>query len=263
MKVSTKLYLAIFMQFIVSISLVSILLYMQAKQKHDSLVINLAGRQRMLSQKMTKEILLFSEGYLSSEKIANTMDVFRDTLKSLNHGGKAPLDLAQTQFAELPRPSSKQVVDQLQKVESIWVEYQKNSLEILAEKDQPALEQIKEINATLIQEMKEVVDQLQKVESTWKLFRENALRILAEKNQLPLEHIKKINVPLLQEMNKAVFLMDQEAAKKVRFVRYFLLVGCAVLVALLLFTVRIILQDRQADRPKQKHDSKEVAVNGE
>jgi len=223
MKVSTKLYLAIFMQFIVSISLVSILLYMQAKQKHDSLVINLAGRQRMLSQKMTKEILLFSEGYLSSEKIANTMDVFRDTLKSLNHGGKAPLDLAQTQFAELPRPSSKQVVDQLQKVESIWVEYQKNSLEI----------------------------------------RENALRILAEKNQLPLEHIKKINVPLLQEMNKVVFLMDQEAAKKVRFVRNFLLVGCAVLVALLLFTVRIILQDRQADRPKQKHDSKEVAVNGE
>jgi nitrate/nitrite-specific signal transduction histidine kinase len=263
MKFSTKLYLAIFMQFIVSISLVSILLYMQAKQKHDSLVINLAGRQRMLSQKITKEILLFSEGYLSSENIANTIDVFRNTLKSLNHGGKAPLDLAQTQFAELPRPSSKKVVDQLQKVEAIWGGYQKNALEVLAEKDQPALEQIKEINATLIQEMKEVVDQLQKVESTWKLFRENTVRIIAAKNQLPLEHIKKINVPLLQEMNKAVFLMDQEAAKKVRFVRYFLLVGCAVLVALLLFTVRIILQDRQADRPKQKHDSKEVAVNGE
>ncbi len=262
MNVSTKLYLALFMQFIVTISLVSILLYMQTKQKHDSLVINLAGRQRMLSQKMTKEILLFTEGHLSSEKIANTIDVFRDTLKSLNHGGKAPLDLAQTQFAELPRPSSKKVVDQLQKVESIWGEYQKNALEILAEKDQPALEQIKEINATLIQEMKEVVDQLQKVESTWKLFRENALRILAEKNQLPLEHIKKINVPLLQEMNKAVFLMDQEAAKKVRFVRNLLLVGCAVLVVLFLFTVRIILRDRQADRPKQD-DSKEEAVNGE
>ncbi len=263
MKVSTKLYIAVFMQFIVTISLVSMLLYMQAKQKHDSLVINLAGRQRMLSQKMTKEILLFSEGYLSSEKIANTIDVFRNTLKSLNHGGKAPLDLAQTQFAELPRPSSKKVVDQLQEVESIWGEYQKNALEIIAKKDQPALEPIKEINATLIQEMQEVVDQLQKVESTWKLFRENALRALAEKNQLPLEHIKKINVPLLQEMNKAVFLMDQEAAKKVRIVRNLLLVGVAVLVVLFLFTVRIILRDRQADRPKQKHDSKEEAVNGE
>ncbi len=247
MKVSTKLYVALFMQFIVTISLVSILIYMQAKQKHDSLVINLAGRQRMLSQKMTKEILLFSEGYLSSEKIADTIDVFRNTLKSLNHGGKAPLDLAQTQFAELPRPSSKKVVDQLQKVESTWEKYQKNALEILADKDPPSMEHIKEIKTTLLQEMKEMVEQLQKVESTWKIFRENASKILAEKNQLALEQIKEINVPLLQEMNNAVFLMDQEATKKVRTVRNLLIAGCVVLVVIFLFTIRIILRDRQAD----------------
>jgi nitrate/nitrite-specific signal transduction histidine kinase len=173
---------------------------MQAKQKHDSLVINLAGRQRMLSQKMTKEILLFSEGHLSSEKVINTINVFHATLNSLNHGGKAPLDLAQTQFVELPRPSSKMVVDQLQKVESTWGKY-----------------------------------------------RENASEILAEKNQLPLEQIKEINVPLLQEMNNAVFLMDQEATKKVQTVRNLLIAGCVVLVALFLFTIRIILRDRQAD----------------
>ena len=247
MKVSTKLYVALFMQFIVTISLVSILLYMQTKQKHDSLVINLAGRQRMLSQKMTKEILLFSEGHLSSEKAANTINVFHATLNSLNHGGKAPLDLAQTQFAELPKPGNRKVVDQLQTVESTWKTYQKNALEILAEKDQPALENIKEINATLLQEMKAVIDQLQKIESTWKLFRENVSRVLSEKNQLPLEQIKEINVPLLQEMNKAVFLMDQEAAKKVQTVRNLLLVGCVVLVALFLFTIRIILRGRQSD----------------
>ena len=87
----------------------------------------------------------------------------------------------------------------------------------------------------------------QNSDSTWKLFRENASKILAEKNQLPLQQIKEINVPLLQEMNKAVFLMDQEAAKKVHTVRNLLLVGCGVLVALFLFTIRIILRDRQAD----------------
>ena len=247
MKVSTKLYVALFMQFIITISLVSILIYMQAKQKHDSLVINLAGRQRMLSQKMTKEILLFSEGHLSSEKVTNTINVFHATLNSLNHGGKAPLDLAQTQFAELPRPGSKKVVDQLQKVESTWEKYQKNALEILADKDQPSMEHIKEIEAAFLQEMKEVVDQLQKVESTWKIFRENASKILAEKNQLPLEQIKEINVPLLQEMNNAVFLMDQEATKKVQTVRNILIAGCVVLVVLFLFTIRIILRDRQAE----------------
>ena len=199
MKISTKLYTVLFMQFIVAIALVGIGLYMQAKQKHDSLVINLAGRQRMLSQKMTKEILLFSEGKLSSQTVANTINVFHDTLNSLSHGGKASLDLAQTKFAELPKPESK-----------------------------------------------ETVEQLQKVESTWKLFQENASNILADKDQLPLEHIKKINITLLQEMNKAVFLMDQEAAEKVRSVRNILLGGCAVLIILFLFTIRIILRERDA-----------------
>ncbi len=247
MKVSTKLYIALFAQFIVAISLVGILLFMQTKQKHDSLVINLAGRQRMLSQKMTKEILLFSEGHLSSEKVANTINVFHDTLKSLYHGGKAPLDLAQTQFAELPKPSSQEVVDQLEKVESTWKLYQKDALKILAEKNQSSLGHIRKINAALLQEMKEVVDQLEKVESTWKLFQENAIKIIAEKDQRPLEQIKKINVPLLQEMNEAVFLMDQEAFKKVQSVRNLLLVGCAVLVIIFLVTIRIILRERQAD----------------
>jgi hypothetical protein len=39
---------------------------MQQKQDHDSAVINLAGRPRMLSQKMTKEILLFTQGACSA-----------------------------------------------------------------------------------------------------------------------------------------------------------------------------------------------------
>ncbi len=34
-------------------------LYVSQKQKNDGLLINLAGRQRMLSQKMSKELLHF------------------------------------------------------------------------------------------------------------------------------------------------------------------------------------------------------------
>jgi len=246
MKVSTKLYLALFMQFIVAIALVGSVLYMQAKQKHDSLVINLAGRQRMLSQKMTKELLLFSEGYLSPEKVASTIDVFHNTLNSLYHGGKAPLDLTQTQFTELPKPESKEVADQLEKVESIWKQFRENALRILEEKDQPSLENVKKINVALLEEMKEVVDRLQKVESIWKQFQNNALRILEEKDQPSLENVKKINVTLLEEMNRAVFLMDKEASIKVKSVRILLLVGCAALVVLFLITLRIILRDWKA-----------------
>ncbi|MEE9122793.1 MAG: type IV pili methyl-accepting chemotaxis transducer N-terminal domain-containing protein [Syntrophobacteria bacterium] len=157
MKAPTRLYLAFFMQFIVAISLVGIVLYMQVKQEHDSLVINLAGRQRMLSQKITKEILLLSEGHLSSEKVANSINVFHDTLNSLYHGGKAPLDLEQTKFAELPKPESKEVVDQLQKVESTWKLFRENALKVVEEKEQPSLEHIKKINVTLLEEMNRAV----------------------------------------------------------------------------------------------------------
>jgi methyl-accepting chemotaxis protein/hemerythrin len=149
---------------------------------------------------MTKEILLFSEGHMSSGNIVNTINVFDDTLNSLYHGGRAPLDLAQTKFAELPRPESK-----------------------------------------------EVVDQLQKVESTWKVFRVSAAKIVEAKDQPSLEHIKKINVDLLEEMNRAVFLMDEEAAGKVRSVRTLLLGGCVALLGLFLITLRIILRDWKAD----------------
>ncbi len=162
MKDSTKLYSILFMQFIVAIALVGIGLYMQTKQMNDSLVINLAGRQRMLSQKMTKEILLFSQGHLSSEKAANTIQVFNDTLKSLYHGGRAPLDLTQTKFKELPKPESKEVADQLQKVESTWKLFKENALNVLEDKNQVSLEPIKKINVTLLQEIKEVVNRLQK-----------------------------------------------------------------------------------------------------
>jgi len=73
------------------------------------------------------------------------------------------------------------------------------------------------------------------------------LKIISEKDQRPLEQIKEINVQLLQEMNEAVFLIDQEAFKKVQSVRNFLLGGCVLLVILFLITIRIILRDRQTD----------------
>jgi hypothetical protein len=48
-------------------------------------------------------------------------------------------------------------------------------------------------------------------------------------------------------MNRVVFLMDKEAAIKVKSVRILLLVGCAALVVLFLITLRIILRDWKAD----------------
>ena len=75
--------------------------WMTGKQKDDGLVINLAGRQRMLSQKMTKELMLSQvqtgkTGEADSalaNTIRNTMTVFDKTLSALKDSGDAPLSL--------------------------------------------------------------------------------------------------------------------------------------------------------------------------
>ena len=157
MKVSTKLYLGTVLQFVIAISLVFIVLQIQVKQDHDSSVINLAGRQRMLSQKMTKEILLFTQGACSAENILKTVDVFHQTLKALTYGGKAPLDLIQTQFTTLPVPETRTTVAQLQKVESLWGSFHENIKRFLKEKNTSSLAYLKDHNVILLQEMNRAV----------------------------------------------------------------------------------------------------------
>ncbi len=153
MKVSTKLHFGIVLQFLVAISLVAVFLYMLEKQEHDSVVINLAGRQRMLSQKMTKEILLLSQGVFPVEKVLNTIDVFDRTLKALIYGGKAPLDLVQTTFTPLPAPENGAVITQLKTVESIWNSFSETAKKYLKERKASSLAILKDNNVLLLQEM--------------------------------------------------------------------------------------------------------------
>jgi signal transduction histidine kinase len=157
MKVSTKLYFGTVLQFVIAISLVFVVLQIQEKQNHDSAVINLAGRQRMLCQKMTKEILLFNQGACSAENILKTVDVFHQTLKALTYGGKAPLDLIQTQFTTLPVPETRTAVAQLQKVESLWGSFRDNVKRYLKERKASSLAYLKVHNLILLQEMNRAV----------------------------------------------------------------------------------------------------------
>jgi methyl-accepting chemotaxis protein len=157
MKVSIRLYFAIFLQFIIAISLIVLVLNMQQKQKHDSLGINLAGRQRMLSQKMTKEILLFSQDLIIAEKVANTIRVFDLTLKGLADGGKVPLDLAQAKFADLPKNESREALAQLKKVETLWKSFRANADTFLKEKSADSLDYVNKNNVPLLQEMNKAV----------------------------------------------------------------------------------------------------------
>lgn len=75
-------------------------------------IINLAGRQRMLTQKMTKEKLLVMKGQKeNSEKLEKTIKLFDDSLILLIKG-----DMEK----KISKPTNQKIKDQLEKVSSLW-----------------------------------------------------------------------------------------------------------------------------------------------
>ncbi|MBF0445021.1 MAG: type IV pili methyl-accepting chemotaxis transducer N-terminal domain-containing protein [Magnetococcales bacterium] len=95
----------------------------------DSITINLAGRQRMLSQRMTKEFLMFFEqsSKLNLDHLKTSVWVFDVTLDALKSGGKGPsnLDRNNPKFVAVGNPSA-EVANQLDKVTAIWLPLKKS-----------------------------------------------------------------------------------------------------------------------------------------
>ncbi len=140
-------------------------------QKNDGMVINLSGRQRMLSQKMTKEVLnyylLKKEGDPSAkevkESLTSTMKVFDITLKSLKDSGEAPIstNLKKTEYRQLPKAKGESYT-QLAKVQELWTEFSSKTDLILQGKDADSnLKWVLDNNQNLLSEMNAAVKLLQ------------------------------------------------------------------------------------------------------
>jgi len=80
-------------------------------------VLNLSGKQRMLTQKMSKEIMLVALKIEADKNLTNlqkTAGLFNKTLKGLRSGSDE---------LGLPPTSSKRILRQLDKIDSIWATF--------------------------------------------------------------------------------------------------------------------------------------------
>ena len=80
-------------------------------QKTDAIVIDLAGRQRMLHTKHMKDVLLTSQGFKSD--YAYTRKVLDQTLDALIEGGPAVMTLGRTKTIVLPKAATIEIQDKL------------------------------------------------------------------------------------------------------------------------------------------------------
>lgn len=106
------------------------------QQKSDGLVINIAGRQRMLTQKFTKEFFLALQqakesGHAMNKKfIATTGKLFELSLEALDNGGETFMDLGMKKPVKLPSADASEIKEQLSNVRVLWGQLKENIMRV-------------------------------------------------------------------------------------------------------------------------------------
>jgi len=147
--------------------------FVLARQADDALVVNLAGRQRMLTQKMTKEaaelVNLAREAgdpaatTAKREQLQGTVRVFETTLFSLRDGGSAPLNLEMTKMRSVNAASVPEIQAQLQTVSATWDTFKKSMSALIASNgaDAAAAKAVMSSNLPLMEQMNTAVTLMQ------------------------------------------------------------------------------------------------------
>lgn len=144
-------------------------LYVIDAQKADATIINLAGRQRMLSQKYTGELLASLLGDTSAAgKAEKTRKLFDVTHVALRDGGETFMDGAMTTPVVLPATKDAQVLAQLDKVQSLWTKLTASGEELLgaslvADERAGAVAQFAAESPLVLKEMNTAVGQYQEL----------------------------------------------------------------------------------------------------
>jgi len=123
----------------------------QTKQQ-SGVVINLAGKQRMLTQKMSKEALFIAKGIDKDANIKNlkaTSSLFDKTLKGLVAGDSG---------LNLPATTNKDILAQLKVVSDLWTPFKANVDKVASgSADKATLEAIAKENIPLLKNMNKAV----------------------------------------------------------------------------------------------------------
>lgn len=132
-----------------------------ASFKENANTINLAGRQRMLSQRVAKEALLSTESEASKSNALATIALFEQTHQQLLKGDNA---------ANVEPPANEAIYQQLNKTGSVWQDYKQAILEHLENPGHRSAAAIEAKSPIVLQEMNAAVGMM--TESA----RKNALR---------------------------------------------------------------------------------------
>lgn len=100
------------------VSIVTTTIYLNNKNIKDAMIINIAGKERMLTQNISKNVFfIYSNPYSSFEELNSSIDEFIYNLNSLKGGNN---------LSKLKESPTIQIENQLAKVELLWGVFYKN-----------------------------------------------------------------------------------------------------------------------------------------
>ena len=145
MSIRLKLILGALMFLLLFVAVYVVTSSVTADQKTDGVIINLAGRQRMLAERMTKQLLSYVEQPESEtwRRFAGTKMTFETTHTALRNGGPAPTGLLDatlddmgeviplvdgalpegTATATMPVPQDDVIIERLDEVQSLYATF--------------------------------------------------------------------------------------------------------------------------------------------
>ncbi len=131
------------------------------RQKADAFLVNLAGRQRMLSQRLTKEALLyaFTEQERWARKLQETVRLFEEGLRILKQGDPS---------RKISPPSEARFREELAKLEKLWQPFRASVETILRsgvpmEEELRALDYLLANNEALLRQAHAVTEELTRI----------------------------------------------------------------------------------------------------
>jgi two-component system chemotaxis sensor kinase CheA len=215
--------------------------YVSFEISADAIGINLAGRQRMLSQRMAKSLYaLNSESSDSKEfsdaalELKNSKNLFDETLTAFTQGGQT--HNANKELVVLPQVNSQAAQATLKTAAEVWLPYKLSVDSLLADIQEKhdftddlsnALAQAKSKNIILLDHMNDLTINLEKVASS----KASRLRVIQtvgislaiinflfimlhflrqlRDSDLILEQARKETTEILQTVNEGLFLVDE------------------------------------------------------